>query len=68
MIPPWERYPEIPRFSVGWRMGYGESYYNAFYRWDSQLEPEAAGQYAGDNPEPEGWRGFYGQILRNPRP
>lgn len=24
--PPWVRYPDIPRFSIGWRMGAGEEY------------------------------------------
>jgi hypothetical protein len=32
MIPPWKKYPDIPRFSIGWRMGDGEDYYAQFFR------------------------------------
>ncbi len=26
LLPPWLRYPELERYSIGWRMGYGEWY------------------------------------------
>ncbi len=33
MAPPWLMYPEIMRGSIGWRMGYGESYAMKLYEW-----------------------------------
>ena len=33
--PPWAKHPEIPWGSIGWRMGYGESY---SLRWGTWLE------------------------------
>jgi hypothetical protein len=32
-LPPWVRYPDIERFSIGWRMGYGESYVMLWGSW-----------------------------------
>ncbi|MDI1481591.1 hypothetical protein [Polyangium sp. y55x31] len=32
-LPPWLRYPEIPRYSIHWRMGAGESYLMAWWQW-----------------------------------
>lgn len=31
MPPPWLAYPEIERYSIGWRMGYGEDYIGRFF-------------------------------------
>ena len=33
MPPPWLVYPEIERYSIGWRMGYGEDYIYKFWNW-----------------------------------
>lgn len=62
MIPPWQKYPDIPRFSIGWRMGRGESYYGLFFRWYKELDDTDAEAYARDNPEFEEWEGFYAMI------
>lgn len=35
LLPPWLKHPEIPRYSIGWRMGYGESY---MWTWDKWAE------------------------------
>lgn len=35
--PPWRRYPSIPRFSIGWRMGYGEVYMDGWCQWYDAL-------------------------------
>jgi hypothetical protein len=59
MIPPWQKYPEIPRGSVGWRMGEGETYWNEFDVWFARKHPDAKRQYAEEHPEPSGWAGFY---------
>ena len=62
MIPPWQKHPEIPRFSIGWRMGYGESHYDKFYRWYRELSEQEAEDFARRNPEFEEWEGFYAMI------
>lgn len=33
MKPMWIKYPEIPLGSIGWRMGYGQSYWEEFAYW-----------------------------------
>ena len=36
-LPPLVQHPEIPRGSIGWRMGHGESYAFALHEWRAQL-------------------------------
>lgn len=36
LLPPWTRYPSIPRGSIGWRMGSGELYIWAWDEWAEQ--------------------------------
>lgn len=57
--PPWVRFPDIPRFSIGWRMGAGEDYFVGFARWFQQLNAAKRDAYVLANPEPESWTGFY---------
>lgn len=38
--PPWLAYPEIERYSIGWRMGYGEDYLYKFSDWFYSLPEE----------------------------
>jgi ribA/ribD-fused uncharacterized protein len=58
MPPPWMRYPQIPLGSIGWRMGYGESYLFTWGDWLASLsEPDRRG-YAQVFPLPVTWRGF----------
>ncbi len=59
MIPPWQKYPNIPLGSVGWRMGDGEVYWAAFNDWFKRKTPEQRRAYAVENPEPSDWGGFY---------
>ena len=33
MPPPWLKYPDIGRYSIGWRMGYGEDYIGTWGPW-----------------------------------
>lgn len=37
MPPPWLAYREIERYSIGWRMGYGEDYICRFNDWLNSL-------------------------------
>lgn len=66
MIPPWQKYPEIERGSIGWRMGYGEDYYDEFYKWFSRLDLATWTDYAENFPEPIEWKGFYKMIMDHP--
>ena len=49
-------YPHITRYSIGWRMGYGESYMDAFSDWFSKLSEEEQQQYEAMFPEPKTWQ------------
>ena len=63
MLPPWVQYPHIRRGSIGWRMGPGEDYRDAFWDWYLELSEERRKQYIADNPEPEEWAGYYDLII-----
>ena len=41
LSPPWIAYPEIERYSIGWRMGSGEAYLDKWGAWFDALEDEA---------------------------
>ncbi|MBN1067820.1 DUF1768 domain-containing protein [Clostridium botulinum] len=55
MAPLWIKYPNIPNGSIGWRMGYGESYSEKFYRWFSKLSEEKKNQYNELFEKPKMW-------------
>lgn len=59
MLPPWLVYPDIPRYSIGWRMGDGESYMAEWSSWYGGLTPKGQGTYQTRYPEPEAWQGVY---------
>ena len=40
MPPPWIAFPERERYSVGWRMGYGEAYIDKWGEWFDSLTKE----------------------------
>jgi len=40
LLPVWLRYPQIQRYSMGWRMGYGESYMWAWDVWADSMQRE----------------------------
>ncbi|MBI5953408.1 MAG: hypothetical protein HY865_17280 [Chloroflexi bacterium] len=45
LLPPWIRYPQIPRYSIGWRMGGGESYMWAWDSWVEDMKQEQRVEY-----------------------
>jgi hypothetical protein len=57
--PPWIKYPEIERCSIGWRMGYGESYLCEWSPWYCGLSEAGKMRYQERYPEPEGWSGYW---------
>jgi hypothetical protein len=64
--PPWKKHPEIEAGSIGWRMGGGEEYYDAFYRWFSAQSGSTQEEFRLANPEPPSWAGFYDTLVQNP--
>ena len=68
MPPPWLAHREIERYSIGWRMGYGEDYIDRFGHWLDTLSPEERAEYRTLFPEPVTWRGWWddedtGEVL-----
>lgn len=59
MPPLWLAYPEIDRYSIGWRMGYGESYKDRFFEWFDALSDEEKKEYEALFPEPLVWKGWW---------
>ena len=59
MPPPWLAYREIERYSIGWRMGYGEDYIYRFGDWLDTLSPEERVEYRALFPEPVTWKGWW---------
>lgn len=61
MVPPWIKFPNIPRGSIGWRMGMGEDYRDRFQIWYTKQLRDTHKRLWGKYPEPEDWTGFYRQ-------
>jgi hypothetical protein len=45
LLPPWQRFPEIQAGSIGWRMGYGETYMMAWDKWTDPFTQEQLIEY-----------------------
>ena len=67
--PPWEAIPEIPRGSIGWRMGDGDEYMHFWHTWYAELSAEKRALLRKRYPEPKEvtkglpWKGWYDEIL-----
>ncbi|EGK1783534.1 NADAR family protein [Listeria monocytogenes] len=60
ILPPlWLAYPEIERYSIGWRMGYGEDYQTKFFEWWETLYSSEKREYQTLFPEPITWDGWW---------
>lgn len=59
MPPPWIAYPEIERYSIGWRMGYGEDYICKWSAWMKSLTEDERKAYQELFPEPVTWKGYW---------
>jgi hypothetical protein len=62
MVPPWVKYPAIPRASIGWRMGEGEEYWDNFRAWWDRQQVDIQAAVRATYPEPSGWVGFYERV------
>jgi hypothetical protein len=58
LVPPWIKYPNIARRSMGWRMGMGEWYRDKFREWWSQQPNDLRLKYKTKYVEPDDWNGF----------
>nr|MBA3456629.1 hypothetical protein [Deltaproteobacteria bacterium] len=45
LVPPWIKFPQIPRRSIGWRMGSGEWYVWMWGQWWERMDKEARDAY-----------------------
>jgi hypothetical protein len=67
--PPWNEFPEYKRYSMwwrmGWRMGSGEDFIHGFRKWFRELSAQEQVGFTRQNPEPEGWDGFYQNTLND---
>lgn len=61
MPPPWIAYPEIERYSIGWRMGYGEDYIVKWSAWFDALSEAEQKAYEELFPEPSVWKGWWAE-------
>jgi ribA/ribD-fused uncharacterized protein len=57
--PPWIKHPEIERYSIGWRMGYGEDYICQWLPWYWGLSDAGKKRYHAMHPPPAGWEGYW---------
>ncbi|MDC0741441.1 hypothetical protein [Polyangium mundeleinium] len=65
-LPPWLRYPEVPRYSIHWRMGGGESYMMAWWQWAEGRSAEEKTTYFREfAPIPVEWVDWVGMQIRD---
>jgi arsenate reductase len=63
LVPPWLKYPDIPRRSIGWRMGSGEWYLWMWRRWWDRQDAAARAAYTEryESDCPRAWRDWLRQ-------
>src|SRR5262245_34166787 len=67
MRPPWLRFPELERGSIGWRMGSGEQYAGSWAVWFEGLADEARRDYFKRlTPVPAEWLDWVVDALLGP--
>jgi hypothetical protein len=66
--PPWSKYPELQRGSIGWRMGHGEDYMDEWNSWFETLTDKMRKEYFDENkPIPEEWIDFVDSRITKQR-
>jgi hypothetical protein len=61
-VPPWIRYPDIPRYDTMWRMGYSEDCWHSFWHIFNSLPLNEQEAFQKNFPEPEDWEGVYSDM------
>ena len=56
MNAPWEEFPEYSPVTIGWRMGYGEGYWEDWSHWYMSKSPSERAAYQERHPELEIWK------------
>ena len=59
VLPPWLAHPEIDRYSIGWRMGYGEEYIEILFEYLDKLTDNERIIYELTYPENDEWKDWY---------
>ncbi len=59
VLPPWIAHPEIHRYSIGWRMGYGEGHLMSFDAYWEKRHPDERIQLELVYPATGIWSGWY---------
>ena len=59
LVPPWVKYPNVPRHKIGWRMGSGEWYLWMWGTWWERVDETARGAYRAAWPAPGDWTDFF---------
>ncbi len=57
--PLWLMFPSYSRYSLGWRMGVGESYQAEFWGWHDALSEQNQQTYQQWFPSPKTWIEIY---------
>ena len=65
MVAPWKEFPDLDRYSIGWRMGSGEDYKNHFEKWFIGLSDNDRDNYLRHNIEPDQWVGYFEWLIKN---
>ena len=65
MVVPWNQFPHLDRFSLGWRMGAGETYLTYFEDWFIALGDDERHKYKQINKEPADWSGYLDGLVQN---
>lgn len=64
-LPPWKAFPDLPRFSIGWRSRRAESYLMQWHSWYAGLGEDARREYRRHHRAPWPlWTGFYATLSR----
>lgn len=59
ILPPWLAFPEIEKYSIGWRMGYGESHIIELSKYFEKLSEKEKIIYELTFPAIGEWKGWY---------
>lgn len=63
-LPPWLKHPELERYSLGWRMGYGEYYRDIWWLWsESQNNADLVDYFKKFTPIPLEWADWVASLL-----